>query len=87
MILGGGNVAVGQANTSVGVEAPHYDAHNVLDHNTSEGGGNQSQWTMMLKDGNFHIPIIEQGDRKDYVDSGVYLMRHMEMFMGEASAK
>ncbi|KAL6552119.1 hypothetical protein OROGR_008273 [Orobanche gracilis] len=58
------NVAVGQADTSVGVEAPHFDAHIVLDHNTREGGGNQSQWTMTLKDGNFHIPIIEYGDKK-----------------------
>ncbi|KAL6498098.1 hypothetical protein OROGR_028495 [Orobanche gracilis] len=81
------NVAVRQADTSVGVEAPHYDAHIVLDHNTIERGGNQSQWTMTLKDGNFHILIIEHGDQKDSVDSGVYLMRHMEMFMGEASAK
>ncbi|KAL6536385.1 hypothetical protein OROGR_012957 [Orobanche gracilis] len=52
------------ADTSVGVEAPHFDAHIVLDHNTREGGGNQSQWTMTLKDGNFHIPIIEYGDKK-----------------------
>ncbi|KAL6497117.1 hypothetical protein OROGR_029046 [Orobanche gracilis] len=85
-LLGGGNVALGQENTSVGVEAPHYDAHIVLDHNTREGG-NQSQWTTMLRDGNFHIPIIEQGDKKDSVDSDLYLMRHMEMFMGEVSAK
>ncbi|KAL6514904.1 hypothetical protein OROGR_020483 [Orobanche gracilis] len=48
---------------------------------------NQSKWTMMMKNGSFHIPIIEQGDKKDSVDSGVYLMRHMEMFMGDASAK
>ncbi|KAL6507911.1 hypothetical protein OROGR_024106 [Orobanche gracilis] len=68
-------VAVGQANTGVGVEAPHFDAHIVLDHNTREGGGNQSQWTMTLKDGNFHIPIIEYGDKKDSVDCVVYLMR------------
>ncbi|KAL6553563.1 hypothetical protein OROGR_007405 [Orobanche gracilis] len=58
------NVTVGQADISVGVEAPHFDAHIVLDHNMREGGGNQSQWTMTLKDGNFHIPIIEYGDRK-----------------------
>ncbi|KAL6556283.1 hypothetical protein OROGR_005571 [Orobanche gracilis] len=48
---------------------------------------NQSKWTMMMKNGSLHIPIIEQGDKKDSVNSGVYLMRHMEMFMGDASAK
>ncbi|KAL6507888.1 hypothetical protein OROGR_024083 [Orobanche gracilis] len=48
---------------------------------------NQSKWTMMMKNGSFHILIIEQGDKKDSVHSGVYLMRHMEMFMGDASAK
>ncbi|KAL6494224.1 hypothetical protein OROGR_031024 [Orobanche gracilis] len=48
---------------------------------------NQSKWTMMMKNGSFHILIIEQGDKKDSVNSGVYLMRHMEMFMGDASAK
>ncbi|KAL6501395.1 hypothetical protein OROGR_026528 [Orobanche gracilis] len=30
---------------------------------------------------------VEIGDKKDFVDSGVYLLRHMEMFMGDASAK
>ncbi|KAL6545465.1 hypothetical protein OROGR_009339 [Orobanche gracilis] len=39
------------ADTSVGVEAPHFDVHIILDHNTRE-------------DGNFHIPIIEYGDKK-----------------------
>ncbi|KAL6521476.1 hypothetical protein OROGR_018045 [Orobanche gracilis] len=48
---------------------------------------NQSKWTMMMKNGSFHIPIIEKCDKKDSVNSGVYLTRHMEMFMGDASAK
>ncbi|KAL6570882.1 hypothetical protein OROGR_000432 [Orobanche gracilis] len=29
-------MVVGQADTSVGVEAPHDDAHIILDHNTGE---------------------------------------------------
>ncbi|KAL6587372.1 hypothetical protein OROMI_000350 [Orobanche minor] len=39
-----------------------------------------------LKKGNIEIPVIEWGDKKDSVDSGVYLMRHMETFMGDLSA-
>lgn len=41
----------------------------------------------MMEKWGYEIPIIKWGDRRNKVDSGIFLMRHLETFMGDASAK
>ncbi|KAL6572518.1 hypothetical protein OROMI_013476 [Orobanche minor] len=41
----------------------------------------------LLEKSTLEIPTIKWGDRYNLVDSGVYLMRHIETFMGDISTK